>query len=114
MKRADWERLGRKALELGWPHSLHNERLKRAGRQNDVDDKDDDEYGYWDWWPDFSDELTALACIPWANSVIGSCCFAFYDDGSVRIWDTPAGEWKAPTIAQVCVKAIEAVRKAKT
>jgi len=60
-----YEGLGRWALKLGWPYSLHDERLKRAGRE--IKNKDPDESGYWDWWPDLKDELTELACIPWVE-----------------------------------------------
>lgn len=87
------ERVGRAALAAGWPFSLHNERLKRAGREMPGDKDDPDTQGYWDWWPDFNDLITEDASRNWLEAEIikvfgpeyGTLTVATDDDGETTI-----------------------------
>ena len=90
IKTKEWaEEYGKKVVELNFPLLSGMKFL--------------DEYDV----PDFRDELTELSCIKWVKDIIGPCCFAFYEGGSVRIWDTPKGSWVGETLVQVAIKAIE-------
>lgn len=114
MNRKEIEKLGRRALALGWPYSLHSERLKRAGKE--IETKEPNEAGYWDWWPDFSDELTELACIPWVERLWEGrgdvlVCRAkgevsVYGPNHERIWAT-----QGDILADALLEAVEAAKE---
>ena len=120
------EGLGREAVELGFesrwgmrwfvPDGLdgYMSEFRRNGR-----------LGAWPGasLPDFRDELTALACIPWVRSVWGSVPGLTLDgitvnmcpDGctiEVHSFDERAGRYQGRTLAHACITAVRAAREA--
>lgn len=76
--------------------------------------------GWFREWPDFRDELTALACIPWVRSVWPRCTVEVtqWIDGTARvqIWDEVnfCSLWSSETdesLAHACIAAVKAAKR---
>lgn len=126
LKAKESEKLGRRAMAMGWPFSLHDERLKRSGIE--VKTKDPETDGYWDWWPEFRDELTEKACEIWLEQVVVAKLYhpevkisSSPDGAKVHVvtflslkgigtyWLDGARGFAASTRAEACLDTIEAI-----
>ena len=119
----DWEALGRKAVVAGFPwrdgavYWVGEGRFRlSAGWVNMAKDA----------WPDFSDELTALACIPWVrgaalkalgDSPLDGISINLGSDGaSVTVHSFSehpvAAIFRGLTLPHACMEAIEVAKEA--
>ena len=118
MDTATAEALGREALALGFEIAGEGHEVLRLGF---------DERGFPISVPDFRDELTALACIPWVRSVATKAYGAYlavtigYGPGGVVVRIELAGDdgdtlchGFGPTLAHACIAAVRAAQGGST
>ncbi len=122
MDATEAERIGREAVELGFDitqRGLKTWRIRGGGGGPN---------GWADKVPDFRDELTALACIPWLESVcrevyphdVGIEHFSHVHHEPFHVKITKSGPdgveelviVTGPTLAHACIAAVRAAREA--
>lgn len=137
----DYEALGREAVRLGMPwlpgmvdeygirvimadgERLTTSDLESEGSYTFRQDVHVETFASQMGWPDFCDELTALACIPWVRSVAREVygevdvIFHYYPGGvDLSIGDGPRGAQAChfdechPTLPHACISAVRAMR----